>query len=308
MQTRFTFRQLEYLVAVGEAGSVAAAAEKVNVSSPSISAAISQLEAELGVQLFIRQHAHGLSLTPGGQRIFNEAKQILARAGGLHDMANDIAETARGPIAVGTLVTIAPLVSASIRRSFETEYPEASVNLREAHQLDLLAMLGRAEIDLAITYDLDIPSDINFEGLVELPPYVMISKQHPLASQESVSLAALEAEPMVLLDLPLSREYFLGMFQQLGLRPTVSERSTNLSVARSLVANGFGYSLINIRTKTNFAPDGEELVFLPLEGEHRPMIVGIARKQSMHHSRIATAFEEHLRARVAAGGLPGIAQ
>ena len=66
MQTRFTFRQLEYLVAVGEAGSVAAATEKVNVSSPSISAAISQLEAELGVQLFIRQHAHGLSLTPGG--------------------------------------------------------------------------------------------------------------------------------------------------------------------------------------------------------------------------------------------------
>lgn len=306
MQTRFTFRQLEYLVAVGEAGSIIAASKKVNVSSPSISAAISQLEAELGIQLFIRQHAHGLSLTPGGQRIFNEAKQILSQVGGLHDMANDIAETARGPITIGTLVTIAPLVSASIRRSFETEYPEASVSLREAHQMDLLAMLGRAEIDLAITYDLDIPSDITFEGLVELPPYVMLAKHHPLAHQKTVSLAALEDEPMVLLDLPLSREYFLGLFQQLGLRPTVSERSANLSVARSLVANGFGYSLINIRTKTNFAPDGEELVFLPLEGEHRPMVVGIARKQSVHGSRIATAFEEHLRARVATGGLPGI--
>ena len=54
MAARFSLRQLEYMVAVGEAGSVLAASEKVNVSSSSISAAISQLEAELGVQLFVR--------------------------------------------------------------------------------------------------------------------------------------------------------------------------------------------------------------------------------------------------------------
>ena len=71
MVARFSLRQLEYMVAVGEAGSVLAASEKVNVSSSSISAAISQLEAELGVQLFVRQHAQGLSLTSGGQRFFN---------------------------------------------------------------------------------------------------------------------------------------------------------------------------------------------------------------------------------------------
>jgi DNA-binding MarR family transcriptional regulator len=51
---RFTLRQLEYLVAVGEAGTIAEAAHRLNVSSPSISAAISQLEAEFGVQLFVR--------------------------------------------------------------------------------------------------------------------------------------------------------------------------------------------------------------------------------------------------------------
>ena len=56
MALRFTFRQLEYLVAVGEAGSIAAAAARINVSSPSISAAIAQLEAEFGVQIFIRHH------------------------------------------------------------------------------------------------------------------------------------------------------------------------------------------------------------------------------------------------------------
>lgn len=308
MQTRFTFRQLEYLVAVGQEGSIIAAAEKVNVSSPSISAAISQLESELGVQIFVRQHAQGLSLTPGGQRIFYEAKQILASAAALTDTANDITETARGPITIGCLVTMAPFVSAAIRRSFETEHPDTTVNLREANQEDLLAMLGRAEIDFAITYDLDIPNDISFEGLVSLPPYVILAKDHPLSHRTSISLAEIADDPMVLLDLPLSRDYFLGIFSRLGLRANVAERSSDLAVTRSLVANGFGYSLINIRPKTNFAPDGAELVFLPLEGDHRPMIVGLASKKSVHTSRIMVAFESHIRSLVDKGALPGLAR
>ena len=57
MPLRFTLRQLEYFVAVGEAGVHRPAAANVNVSSPSISAAIAQLETEFGIQLFVRRHA-----------------------------------------------------------------------------------------------------------------------------------------------------------------------------------------------------------------------------------------------------------
>ncbi len=306
MPLRFTFRQLEYLVAVGDAGTIARASERLNVSSPSISAAISQLEAEFGAQLFVRQHAQGLSLTPGGQRIFNEAKRILDSAGGLNDLANDIADVARGPIAIGALSTIAPMVSASVRRSFEAAYPDASVSLREAHQADLLRMLGRAEIDVAITYDLEIPKDIAFEPLAALPPYVMIRHDHALARKGSVTLDELAVEPMVLLDLPLSREYFLSTFQNAGFRPAISERTASLSVARSLVANGFGFCLINMRPTTTVAPDGEELAYLPLAGDHRQLVVGLATKRSEHRSRIVAAFHDHVKGRVEAGDLPGM--
>lgn len=306
MPLRFTFRQLEYLVAVGDAGTIALASQRLNVSSPSISAAISQLEAEFGAQLFVRQHAQGLSLTPGGQRIYNEAKRILDSAGGLTDLANDIADVARGPIAVGALSTIAPMVSASLRRSFEAAYPEASVSLREAHQADLLHMLGRAEIDLAITYDLEIPKDITFDPLAALPPYVMIQHSHPLCGKGAVTLEELAAEPMVLLDLPLSREYFLSTFQNAGFRPTISERTASLSVARSLVANGFGFCLINMRPTTTIAPDGEELAYLPLVGDHRHLVIGLATKRSEHRSRIVSAFHDHVRGRIEAGDVPGI--
>ena len=95
----------------------------------------------------------------------------------MNELAGDIVEKARGPISIGCFVTLAPLISASIRRTFEAECPDADVTQRQAHQVDLLRMLGRAEIDIAITYDLEIPKDIAFEGLIELQPYVMVQAQ-----------------------------------------------------------------------------------------------------------------------------------
>ena len=96
MTLRFTLRQLEYLVAVGDAGTIATASQKINVSSPSISAAISQWEAEFGIQLFVRHHAQGLSLTPGGRRVYNAAKRILVDAAALNDLTAEVSETPRG--------------------------------------------------------------------------------------------------------------------------------------------------------------------------------------------------------------------
>ena len=80
MALRFTLRQLEYLVAVGHAGSVTLAAERMNVSAPSISTALAQLEAELGLPLFIRKHTQGMIVTPSGREIIREAISTLAAA------------------------------------------------------------------------------------------------------------------------------------------------------------------------------------------------------------------------------------
>ena len=229
MPIRFTFRQLEYMVAVGDAGTIALASQRINVSSPSISAAISQLEEEFGIQLFVRHHARGLSLTPGGRRLFNEARRILETAGALNDLANDISETARGPIAIGTIVTVAPLLSAAMRRSFEQAFPDASVSLREGNQIELLRMIGRAEIDVALSYDLEIPNDVHFEPLATLPPIAILPADHPLAQREGLSRHDLREEAYILLDLPISRDYFLSLFQREGLKPKIVERTTQMT-------------------------------------------------------------------------------
>lgn len=303
MPLRFTFRQLEYLVAVGDAGTIAMAAQRLNVSSPSISTAINQLEGHFGIQLFVRHHAQGLSLTPGGRRVFNEAKRILGDAAALNDLAADIIDQPRGPISVGALSTIAPLVSARFRRSFETAFPDAQVSLHMGDQVELFRMLGRAEIDVAITYDMDIPGDVHFEKLISLAPNVMLPIGHPMAGQKDASLKALENEPMVLLDLPLSRDYFLSTFRDAKVRPNIAERTTDLSVVRSLVANGFGYSLVNIGTENTRAPDGLDLAIIPVRETVRPVTLGLATKQTEQTSGIILAFFEHVRERIRIEGL-----
>lgn len=306
MALRFTFRQLEYLVAVGEAGSIAAAAARINVSSPSISAAIAQLEAEFGVQIFIRHHARGLALTEGGRRIYSSAQQVLADAAALQDHASDIAEEVRGPLTLGSLITVAPVMSAALRKGFEARFPEARLNLAMGDQATLFQQLRRAEIDLALTYDLDIPGDVAFAGLIDIPPSVMVAAAHPLAARPKVALGDLADLPMVLLDLPISRDYFLSVFQAEGITPRIGERTPDIAMSRSLVAHGFGYGLVNLLPRDHAAPDGAELAYLPLTGRHRPMVLGLATIKSARQSRNVRAFAEYVTDLAEARTLPGI--
>ncbi|MBR2689434.1 MAG: LysR family transcriptional regulator [Aquamicrobium sp.] len=305
MPLRFTLRQLEYFVAVGEAGSIAKAAEQVNVSPPSISASIAQLETEFGVQLFVRKHSHGLSLTAGGRVFLKEAARLLADADALHDVAGDIAEKVRGPLAIGCLLTFAQIILPALRRRFEESYPDVRVRQFERNQGQLLEMLQRGEIDAALTYDLELSQDMAFEPVMQLPAYVMLPPGHALAGRESIAPEELVDQPMVLLDLPFSREYFLSAFQQKGLRPYIAERTGDIAVMRSMVANGFGYGIANMRPLNTLSPDGKPLVFVPLGGDIRPLTMGIAMPNAEHRTQTVQAFIQHCRRFVVEQGVFG---
>ncbi|RAZ78694.1 LysR family transcriptional regulator [Mesorhizobium atlanticum] len=303
MPLRFTLRQLEYFVAVGEAGSIAKAAEQVNVSPPSISASIAQLEAEFGVQLFVRKHSHALALTAGGRLFLKEAARLLNDADALHDIAGDIAEKVRGPLAVGCLLTFAQIVLPALRRKFEDAYPDVRVRQFERNQGQLFEMLQRGEIDAALTYDLELSQDMTFEPLMQLPAYVMLPAAHQLAGRAGITPEELVDEPMVLLDLPYSREYFLSAFQ--GLRPRIAERTGDIAVMRSMVANGFGYGIANMRPLNAMSPDGKLLVFVPLLGDIRPLTMGIALPNAEHRTLTVQAFIDHCRRFVVEQGVFG---
>ncbi|MCB6179636.1 LysR family transcriptional regulator [Rhodobacter sp. Har01] len=300
MALRFTLRQLEYLVAVGETGSIVAAADRVNVSSPSISAAIALLEGEFGLPLFVRRHARGLSLTQGGRQFVAEARAVLAAAGRLNDLANAITGQVRGPLSVGCLVTFAQVILPGLRRSFTERFPEVDFRQFEHHQAEIFEGLRQARLDVALTYDLDIPADLSFVPLRSLPPYALFPAGHPLAGRADVTPADLAPLPMVLLDLPFSTDYFLEIFRPLGLKPKVVERTRDIGVMRAMVANGFGYSIANIRPAPEAAPDGRPLVLVPLVGP-APLCLGLVLTDGAMGALTIRAFLEHCRETLAEG-------
>lgn len=306
MPLRFTLRQLEYFVAVGEAGSISLASEKVNVSAPSMSSAIAQLEAGFGVQLFTRRHAQGSVLTEPGQAFMEQALRILAEADKLNDLANIVSDTVRGSLRVGCLRTCAQIIIPQLRRQFEDKYPDIDFSQLELDQAEIFEALRSSRIDIALTYDMALVSDIAFEPMVKLPPYVMMPPNHPLAARSHVELADLVDHPMVLLDLPHSSDYFLSLFRAIGRRPQVVERTREMAVQRSLIANGYGFGLANMRTVSDTAPDGKPLVFRPLTGNPEPLHLGIATTRATHVSRRVQAFIDHCHDLVDARRLPGL--
>ncbi|MFT9096752.1 MAG: LysR family transcriptional regulator, partial [Gluconobacter cerinus] len=124
---RYTLRQLEYFVAAGEAGSIRHASERLSISQPSISTAISHLELELNVQLFIRHHAQGLSLTSVGQILMEEAKRVLGMAENLYSLAAETTDQVRGTLSVGSMVTLEPMLMHELVHSFCTRYPATEI-------------------------------------------------------------------------------------------------------------------------------------------------------------------------------------
>ncbi len=302
----FTLRQLEYFVAVGECGSIALASEKVNVSSPSISAAITHLESEFGLPLFARQHAQGLTLTSAGRQMMQQAKIILADAEQLVHLSGDISGSVRGTLTIGCMLTFAQVVIPTLRSSFVKKYPLVVFQQTELDQAALFSHLRRAEIDAALTYDLEIPADLSFTPIASLPPYAMLDVNHPLAERDSLDLEELVPYPMVLLDLPFSSDYFLSFFTKAGVKPNLCERTRDMAMLRSLVANGFGYSIANVRPLNDLSPDGKPLRFVRLNGNLRPMTMGVLTVADAKNVNLIKAFIEHCVSLHAAGTLPSL--
>lgn len=306
MPLRFTLRQLEYFVAVGATGSIVLASERLHVSSPSISAAIGQLEDELGLQLFVRHHAKGLSLTQAGRQILEQAQRILGAAETLNRLAGEISGNVQGNLALGCLLTFAQVVVPRLRRGFENRHPLVKVSQAELDQQEIFGKIRSGALDVALTYDLEIPDDLTFVPLAKLPPYVLLPENHELAYLQAVSVDQLVGQPMILLDLPMSSDYFLSFFRAAGLKPNIAERTRDLAVVRSLVANGYGYSIANLRPLNDRSPDGQRLRFVPLAGPVRPMVMGLIMSRGIDSVLTIRAFVDHCKETITPDSVPGI--
>ena len=244
---QYTLRQLEYFVAVAEAGSVTAAAQAIPLSQSALSTALVELERALDVQLLLRHHARGVSLTPAGEQLLAASRRLLRHATELADEARGLGNEVAGTLHLACFGVLAPYVLPELLAEAATRLPMLAVNTSEVDLAELVEGITNGRLELAIGYDITADPRLETTPLYTLKPYVLLPRTHRLADRRTVRLAELVDEPLALLDLPHSREYFAEVFQSVGLAPSIRFRSTSAETCQALVARGRANTVLNAR-------------------------------------------------------------
>jgi DNA-binding transcriptional LysR family regulator len=288
---RFTLRQLEHAQAIAEHGSLAAAAVALGVAQPSLSASLQKLEQQLGVQLFIRQHAQGAVPSPQGHRILREAKTLIAQAADFERSSASAGEAVAGELRLGSFHTLAPAYAPRLIKTFQEQYPQARITLEEGAQEQLVDGLRRGRYDHVLLYKLDQPTDLRVTELLALEPRALLPADHRLARRRSVALRELAPEPFILLDMQPSRTYFLRLLAAEGIEPRVSFASPSIELVRGLVGQGLGYSLLITRPHGDHAYDGSKLSVVPLKGDVEKGVIALASLRTLKPTRLVSTFD-----------------
>jgi DNA-binding transcriptional LysR family regulator len=301
-QPDVTLTQLRYFVKAATYGSMTKAADELRIAQSAVSAAVSQLEHQIGTQLFIRQRARGLVLTTAGEEMLRDTRALLEHLDEVLDSASGQAGQIRGRIRIACFVTLTPFILPRLISELGSNHPDLEVEVVETQADDVRAVLRNGTAEVALTYDLGLGPGIDTEVLHIARPYVALARDHPLAASAELDLADLAAEPMVLLDLPDSRDYFEKILVDAGVKPRIHYRSASYETVRGMVARGHGFSILNQEPAHHGTYDGGEVVALPIRGDAPGLPIVIARAHVVRVTARARAIEEAARTIFATDG------
>lgn len=296
---QFTLRQLTYVEAVSRSTSIAQAAQELNISQSSVAAAVDQIEAELGYDLFVRMPAKGIITTPAGTEAIEHIRRFLTQAKHLGSDLRSVDGDPQGTIRIACYITTAPFVLPVMLRDFARIYPNIGITIYEGNIEEIGAMLLEGKVDMACGYwsatprqQNILPADVTFLPLFAARPYALLSGEDPLAAKPAVSLAELAQRPMIMLDLPRTVDYFTGLFRARNLPLRVAHSARSSDMVQALVASGFGFSIFNTMLPPRVAQE-PEIAMRPITDDLEAAHFGIAVLPRLRHPRIVQAFLAH---------------
>jgi len=286
-----TLKQLRYVEGADRLGSITNAAEEMNISQSSITAAINMLEDSLGHDVFIRTPAKGIRTTATGREAMTLIRRFIYQSRQFEEELSSLGGEAMGTVRLGCYATAAPSFLPAVLQAISEKFPGASIQLFEGNLSRVMEFLEDGDIDLAFTYEDGTSDYCQFTPLFQAPPYAIVSLNDPLAQKESTSLEELIDRPMVLLDLPHTQEYFLRLFQSRKLTPTIAHSSRSSEIVRALVSQGYGFSILNIRP-VEYREGYSNYRILPICNQPETPTFGIATLASVNQPRMVRSFIE----------------
>ncbi len=237
-------KDLRYLVAVADERHFGRAAARCFVSQPTLSAQLQKLEQGLGIQL-VERAPNNVSLTQAGVEIVARARRILEAADEVVTLAASQLDPLAGKLRVALLPTIGPYLLPRVAPLVRKSLPRLELRLYEYQTGPMLEKLRAGELDVGI---LALPVDLT--GLQARELYreafvVALPAQHPLAARESVRVADLKDEKLLLLEEGhCLRDQALEVCSRVGVRDQQDFRATSLETLRQMVATGAGITLL----------------------------------------------------------------
>ncbi|MDL2172379.1 MULTISPECIES: LysR family transcriptional regulator [Asaia] len=226
---RLKFRQLLLLQQISLEPSLNRAARSLNLSQPTASKLLQDMEDDLGAQLFER-HSHGLTPTDAGRVAIRHAEKILADLGRLREDLQAVKRGLTGTVSIGAIGAALHEIVTPVLASTTRSHPEISLTLRVTTSDDLMALLQSGRIDIALGRPIEgIGHDLlTIEEISDEPLLVVAGCDNILFQAEALDLNALIHQRWIVQMQPSPlRRAFEGIFTIARL--PMPQRLTELS-------------------------------------------------------------------------------
>ncbi len=294
-----TLQQLKYMIEIVSCGSINEAAKRLFITQPSLSSAIKELEAELGIELFIRT-PKGITLTVDGTEFLGYARQVVEQAGLLEQRYLNkkpsrqlcSISTQHYAFAVNAFVNL-------IKKSGAEEY---EFTLRETRTHEIIEDVKNLRSEIGILYKnpfnhrvidkLLRENRLEFHPLFTAKPHIFISTRNPLAGKEYVTLEDLQEYPYLSFE---QGEYNSFYFSEEILSTVYHKKSIHVSDRATLFNLLIGLNGYTISTGIVSADlNGDNIISVPLQVKDE-IQVGWIKNHQIQLSRMGQAYLEELR-------------
>ena len=294
-----TLQQLAYLVAVAECGSITDAAERLFISQPSLSAAIHNLEKEMGVTAFVRSNK-GVAVTREGEELLSFARMLLEQADIMQEHFG--AGRRRDPRFCVSCQHYSFAVNAFVDVVQQYDADRYSFILRETQTGEIIddVSSGRSELGLlylcesneSVLSKLLRKNELVFEELFTAEPHVFISRDHPLAARARITLDELRPYPYLVFEQGERNSFYFSeeLLSMLDMPKTIQVRDRATLFSLVIGLNGFTVSSGIIDQKLN----SPSIIARPLDMDGS-MRIGLIRKKNIVLSRYAVSYVAALK-------------
>ena len=298
MSHRFSLRQLEYAVAVADTLNFRKAAERCNVSQPSLSAQLAEMERAIGVRLFERDRRRVI-VTRHGSDVIARARELLHHADDVELSARSAADPFAGTMRIGIIPTVSPYLLPRVAPKLRRDYPRLQVLWREEKTAALSEQLESGGLDAMLVAKEAHLGDVDVAVVAQDRFVLAAARTHPLMhDRRPLRAAALRGEDVLLLeDGHCLRDQALAICSRANAHE-LEFRATSLATLVQMVAGGDAVTLLP-ELAVNVEGRGLELRKFAEPAPHRTIVLAWRSSSPLRDAlrKIAATLRSAARAR-----------